>query len=190
MDQFKCAKCNAHCIVTVPKKSQHSDKKKPDECVYSIVSFRTNKTIAVWKKVPPQNCIKTELCDEDILHLKSLLEDKAIMKIAFDKQDVWPFTVQEIIKSAEHVSKESTAKNVEKLLVELKAGENSHTRMRMEQAWKAATKATEARCRALNKTTESNEPCDYCVDKHHPNCSNGRTEYFPACFKGQKLQHS
>jgi hypothetical protein len=55
MAQFKCDKCDAHCTVTVPNKSQHSDKKKPDGCVYSIISFRTNDDIAVWKEIAPQN---------------------------------------------------------------------------------------------------------------------------------------
>ena len=34
------------------------------------------------------------------------------------------------------------------------------------------------------------EPCDYCTDRLHANCSGGRTEYFPLCFKGRKLQVS
>ena len=35
---------------------------------------------------------------------------------------------------------------------------------------------------------KSNEPCDYCVDRKHPNCAKGRTAYFPICFKGKQLQ--
>jgi hypothetical protein len=38
-------------------------------------------------------------------------------------------------------------------------------------------------------TVESCEPCDYCVDRQHPNCKDRRTEYFPSCFKGRKLRH-
>ena len=44
--------------------------------------------------------MKFELCNEDVFHLKSLLNDDDIMKVAFDKQAVWPFTVQEIIKNS------------------------------------------------------------------------------------------
>lgn len=35
---------------------------------------------------------------------------------------------------------------------------------------------------------ESNEPCDYCIDRHQSNCKNSRNEYFPSCFKGQQLR--
>lgn len=52
MKKFKCTKCDANCVVTVNGKSQHSDKKKPVECVFGIYSMTTNETIAVWKKVP------------------------------------------------------------------------------------------------------------------------------------------
>jgi hypothetical protein len=35
---------------------------------------------------------------------------------------------------------------------------------------------------------ESSEPCDYCVDKTHPNCKDQRAEYFPSCFIGRQLR--
>jgi hypothetical protein len=35
---------------------------------------------------------------------------------------------------------------------------------------------------------ESSEPCDYCVDRTHPNCKDQRTEYFPSCFIGRQLR--
>ncbi|MDO8640818.1 MAG: hypothetical protein Q7R33_04690 [Nitrosarchaeum sp.] len=48
--QFECNKCNAKCIVTT-NKSQHSNKKKPTECVFGIDSLLTDQTIAEWKKI-------------------------------------------------------------------------------------------------------------------------------------------
>jgi len=50
MNQFKCDKCDANCTVTVHNKSQHSNKKKPTECVFGIISLHTNKSISVWKR--------------------------------------------------------------------------------------------------------------------------------------------
>jgi hypothetical protein len=38
------------------------------------------------------------------------------------------------------------------------------------------------------KFLESNEVCDYCVDRNHSNCRDLRSEYFPLCFKGRKLK--
>jgi len=55
MKQFRCDKCDSQCVVTVSNKSQHSNKKKPDGCIYSIISLYTNESIAVWKKMPPQD---------------------------------------------------------------------------------------------------------------------------------------
>lgn len=55
MNQFKCEKCDAQCVVTVHSKSQHSDKKKPDGCLFSIFSLSTDSILAVWEKVPPQS---------------------------------------------------------------------------------------------------------------------------------------
>jgi len=34
----------------------------------------------------------------------------------------------------------------------------------------------------------SSEPCEYCIDAKHTNCSGHRTEFFPHCFKGKKVQ--
>jgi hypothetical protein len=38
-----------------------------------------------------------------------------------------------------------------------------------------------------DKIINSNEPCDYCVDRDNSNCVYGRTEFFPSCFKGRLL---
>jgi hypothetical protein len=54
MEKFQCTKCDAICTVTMRNKSQHSDKKKPDTCLFGIISLRNNKYISVWKKVSPQ----------------------------------------------------------------------------------------------------------------------------------------
>ena len=49
MKQFECSGCNSKCIVTVPEKSRHSKKRKPDECIFGIYSLVTNENISKWK---------------------------------------------------------------------------------------------------------------------------------------------
>jgi len=53
------------------------------------------------------------------------------------------------------------AKNVVELLVELRAGEDAHTLMRMKQAWAAATVA------AVEKFTAHNSESTQCLHHHH-----------------------
>jgi hypothetical protein len=56
-------------------------------------------------------------------------------------------------------------------------------------------KHTESFCEILQRMKgmeskqiiESKEPCDYCTDRKHPNCSKGRNGYFPLCFNGKRL---
>lgn len=46
----------------------------------------------------------------------------------------------------------------------------------------------ETELKVIGSVIQSNEPCDYCVDRTKPNCAKGRTEYFPVCFKGKRLK--
>lgn len=54
----------------------------------------------------PKETIPIEIGEEEILNLKSILEDKDIMKIAYTKQYTFPYTLQSIINDYEHNLKE------------------------------------------------------------------------------------